>query len=118
MGSKIRPNCMNCEAEFEVIYLGILFNDDHNCYAPVICDNCGTIVTDNILEPRNTCKECSKPLVYAGSLTTKETFISVFTCRLSKDLITKRFYVLKSNLYKCPRCHTRNLSFATEGCWS
>lgn len=109
---------MNCDAEFDVIYLGKLFQDGENCYAPVICDHCGTITTDNILSPRKTCRQCNNPLVYAGTLTEKETFLSVFTCRLGKDLITKRFYVLKSNLYKCPHCHTKNLSFATEGCWS
>ncbi|HLN52444.1 MAG TPA: hypothetical protein VK212_01975 [Lentimicrobium sp.] len=118
MGSMIRPLCAKCGADFEALYLGGGSPGEiRACSVPVICDHCGTIITDNILNPQNVCGKCGNPLVYAGKITNKDTRTCVFTWMLSIDFSDPRFYVLKSNFYRCPKCHTRNLSFATEGCW-
>ncbi len=118
MGSMIRPVCAKCEAEFEVLFLGGTNNNGQKeCAVPVICDNCGTIKTDNILKPEHNCKKCGNPILYAGNVTNKETRASVFTWMLTVDFDNPSYYVLKSNFYRCPRCHTKNLSFETAGCW-
>ncbi len=112
----IRPTCAKCSADFEVLYLGGGPEDrGKECAVPVICEHCGIIETDNILKPVNTCSRCGKSLVYAGQVTQKEIRTCVFTWRLSIE--DPRFYVLKSNFYRCPKCHTKNLSFETAGCW-
>lgn len=114
----IRPTCAKCNAQFETIYLGGEPRDrEKECAVPVICYNCGTIKTDNIHKPSGLCETCGEKLTYAGQVTQKEVRASVFTWRLSIDYENPRFYVLKSNFYRCPKCNTRNLSFETAGCW-
>lgn len=118
MGSMIRPVCAKCESEFEVLFLGSgLSLTEKECAVPVICDTCGYVGTDNILNPRMTCDACNNPLVYTGDIKPKDDKISVFSWRLSLDYMNERFYVLKSKMYQCPKCHTKNLNFSTAGCW-
>lgn len=114
----IRPTCAKCNSDFEALYLGGGFaGKEKQCSVPVICDHCGTIKTDNILKPISVCNTCGNPILHAGMVTNKENRTSVFTWMLTVDFDNPSYYVLKSNFYRCPRCHTRNLSFETAGCW-
>lgn len=114
----IRPVCAKCDFEFDLLFLGSgMTQVEKECSVPVICDTCGYVKTDNILSPKNTCEKCGNPLIYVGEIKAKSNKISVFSWRLSLDYMNERFYVLSSKIYKCPKCHSKNLSFSTAGCW-
>lgn len=118
MGSMIRPVCAKCDFEFDVLFLGSgMTQGEKECAVPVICDTCGYIKTDDILNPHEHCEKCGNQLVYAGAIKPKNEKLSVFSWRLSLDYQNESFYVLTSKSYKCPICHTKNLSFSTAGCW-